>query len=226
MNYTIVKSNLLRIIYLIAVGALCFSGIKEAYKGSLLGLLRYFTNISNLMVFLMILCQLVLIFVNIIGKRQGDSQLKIPAMIKGWVVVCISFTFLTCFFVLNPFKMPTDRQDAIIHYLVPLFVVLEFILFEAHGRFQAYYPLCWGLTPIVYYGYVWILYMNRIWFGGSRFPYFFMNHLAYGWGFVLKILCMLLVVFVAFGYLMYLIDQFPAIVNRIRKSDRSRGRIC
>ena len=84
MKYTIVKSNLLRIIYLIAVGALCFSGIKEAYKGSLLGLLRYFTNISNLMVFLMILCQLVLIFVNIVGKRQGDNRnpFKMPSIYR------------------------------------------------------------------------------------------------------------------------------------------------
>lgn len=213
MKYTIIKSNIVRLLYLIITAGLCLSGIIEAYDGTA-GMLKYFTYISNIMVFIMLLCQIIIVFINMIGRRQGDKILRIPAVIKGWIVICISFTFLTVFLVLNPFQMPGDWQDAKVHYLVPLLTVVEFIFFEEHGRYKAYYPLCWGLTPIVYYGYVMILYANKITFNGSYFPYFFMNYLIYGWGFVVKILFMLLLVFMAFGYLMYFLDRFPIILEK------------
>lgn len=196
----------MRLICTIALAAFAFSGVAETMDKTL-NSLKYFTYLSNSLVFLVMSAQAVLIAINLIQKRQGNEMLRIPAAVKGWNVLCIVFVFLTVFLVLSPFEGPGDFQDARVHYLVPLFTVLEFLLFEERGRLKRIYPLCWGVTPLVYYGYVLILFKNRIRFGSNRFPYFFMNHILYGWGFVMKILLALLAVFIVTGYLLCLADQ-------------------
>lgn len=68
-------------------------------------------------------------------------------------------------------------------------------------------------APILYYGYVLILYYNRIRFKKQLFPYFFMDHLQYGWGYVFEMLLMLAGVFLVYGYLVILIDRLPGIIS-------------
>lgn len=209
MNTVLIKNKYFRIIYLITLAGLCFWGMLETFDGTA-GMFMYFTYISNALVLLMTLSQMVILFFNIGSKRQKEHKLQIPPVLVGVVLMCISFTFLTVFFVLNPFQMPKSWQDAVVHYIVPIVTVLEFILFQEHGRFKKHYPLFWGLAPVTYYGYVWTLRLLGFRFGNGAFPYFFMDHVKYGWGFVFKMSCLLLVAFLVLGYLICWMDKLLA----------------
>ena len=216
--YTLIKNQRLRLAYSLVTAALCLSGVIEAYDGTA-GIFMYFTYLSNILVFLVLVCQSVFIVINLIKKRPPEETLEIPGFVKGGTVVCISFVFLTVFLVLSPFEWPSDWLDARVHYLTPFLTVLEFILFERHGKLMFYYPVCWMFAPIIYYGYVLVLYYNRIRFNTSLFPYFFMDHIAYGWAYVLKMLLMLAGVFLVYGMLLTALDRLPGMIAGRKKKN-------
>lgn len=216
MSTVLVKNSRVRIIYLAILAGICFWGMLQAFDGTM-GMFMYFTYISNAMVLLTSLAQIGILLNCVISKKKPSGNLQIPAMIRGVVLICISFTFLTIIFVLNPFQMPNHWQDAVVHYIVPILSILDFVLFQEHGRFKWQYPFYWGLAPIIYYGYVLILYHLGFRFGNELFPYFFMNHVKYGWRFVLRMQFILLVVFIGFGFLIYVVDFFLGKKNQYGK---------
>jgi hypothetical protein len=200
MQNSIIRNPYARLIYTTVLAGLALSGLLE---GNPREMFKYYTFLSNALVAGVYLAQTVCCAAGLLGKNW-----HLPAGIKGWTVLAIAFTFLTVFLVLNPFCPPTDWLDARIHYLVPLLTVAEWLLFEPHGTMKWYHPLLWLLTPLAYYGYVMVLFHNRVFFNGNRFPYFFMNYARYGWDFVLGILCALAGVFLVFGLLMLLFDHW------------------
>ena len=83
---------MIRIIYLSISAILCLSGIIGTYDGTL-GMLMRFTYLSNTVVLLMMVWQILLTIVNVSGKKQ--REFKIPAVVKDMVIMCSSNTFLT-----------------------------------------------------------------------------------------------------------------------------------
>ena len=191
----------MRLLCLAALWCLCFSGVFEAVSYSAESL-KYYTNLSNLLVLLMLSVQLVLC---IIGLKRAEP-LRIPAVLKGGVVLSIFITFLTYWSVLNSFLPPLSFHDATVHYLVPLFTLAEFLVFEPHGRLRLWHPLAWLAPPLAYYGFVVVMRLNDQYFDGKEYPYFFMDIGAEGWQLVLTVSLALLAAFLAFGYLLWLVD--------------------
>ena len=72
MNTVLKKNNRLRIIYLIMLAGLCLWGMLETFDGTA-GMFMYFTYISNALVLLTTLSQVVILFMNKKGNCQSGS---------------------------------------------------------------------------------------------------------------------------------------------------------
>lgn len=197
----VIRCNPLRLVLSVLIAFFAASGVWDCWNGTWEPW-KYYTYLSNTLVALVFAVQTVFLIATMAGR-----PLRLPAGFKGFTALCILFTFLTVFLVLNPFGTPSDWLDTRVHYLVPLLTFAEWLLFESHGQLKLRHPLLWSLTPLGYFGYVLVLHSLKIRFGSSRFPYFFMDYHTYGWGFVLKLLCMLAGIFLLFSFLMLLYDR-------------------
>ncbi len=196
--------SLIRLVFLAGLWALSLKGVLEACIASSEAM-KYYTNLSNAMVVLMLGAQLVLCIINLLRKEK--EPLYIPAVLKGGAVLGILITFLTYWGVLNNFLPPHSFHDATVHYLVPLLTLAEFLLFEPHGRLRLWHPVAWLSAPVAYYLFVVIMRLSDEYFDGREYPYFFMDHAGNGWQYVVIISLILLAAFLACGYLLWLIDR-------------------
>ncbi|HSK68373.1 MAG TPA: Pr6Pr family membrane protein [Candidatus Limnocylindria bacterium] len=159
-----------------------------ALWGQYLGFLRagyvaaghflYFTNISN------ILCAAgALVFFVYEARRAQPPMWLLHARLAytaGIALVFIVFSLL-----LSPLMSAAylaSRDNLVVHNLLPMLCVLDFILF-GHGYAQARRrPLAGLVTPLLYYALTFALSRTGRFFGrGSRFPYFFLDDAANGW---------------------------------------------
>lgn len=192
----------LRLLSLAALWCLCFQGLFEAVSSSSEAL-KYYTNLSNALVLLLLSAQIVLCLINL--KRA--EPLYVPALLKGGAVLGILITFLTYWSVLNNFLPPHSFHDATVHYLVPLFTLAEFVIFEPHGRLRPWHPVAWLALPLSYYGFVTVMRLSDQYFDGREYPYFFMDFSGSGWQYVVIVSLILLTAFLTCGYLVWLIDH-------------------
>ncbi len=168
---------------------------------------KFYTYQSNLLAFLMLTAELCLLVVSLLKRRAATDFLCLPPVIKGWVAVTILLTFFTYWTVLSGFAEPAGRQDAIVHFIVPLGVVAEYLLFHSYGKHRWYEPLCWCVSPVAYCIFVAVMYLSQNYFNGDYFPYFFMDFISYGWQQVALTGVCLLAFFIGCGYLFYLWDR-------------------
>lgn len=219
MAHTIIKNKFIRLVFDAAAMVICGSGILGGFDGTP-DIFLYFTYLSNILIFLIFASQIVISIINIAGKKNYE----IPAGLKGFAVISIVFTFLTVFFVLNPFSAPGSWLDARIHYLTPLLAVFDWVFFDNHCRFRFYHPICWLFSPVVYFAYVLLLAILGVKFSGDNyFPYFFMDIFTYGWSFVLSMIIMLAGIFLAFGYIMFFFDNLPLIKNFFTERKKNKA---
>ncbi|MDR0558123.1 MAG: Pr6Pr family membrane protein [Treponema sp.] len=79
---------------------------------------------------------------------------------KGMVLTSILLTFFVYNFVLKPHATTQmhggqggSLRDTLIHVVVPLMTLADFLVFEKKGRFEPWRPLGWTAFPIYYIGY-------------------------------------------------------------------------
>ena len=175
-----------------------------------LSVLNYFTLMSNVLCAVYFLLSAIWL---LIRKRS-----IFPAM-KGALLLCISVTGLVYHFMLaGRFEMQGTLfwSNTLLHYIVPLLTVLDWLLFDEKGRYTKRDPLKWTLFPAAYF-----LYVNiRVKMGGilgpygNRYPYFFMDPDLLGWGPVLLIAFGMGLAFLALGYFILWMDNRLKHVSR------------
>ena len=76
--------------------------------------------------------------------------------------------------------------NTMLHRIVPIMVVIDFIVFDVHKRFKPTYPLVWLIYPPIYLTFV----LVRAWWwprgvgpgtNGSPYPYAFLDLPVIGW---------------------------------------------
>ena len=72
----------------------------------------------------------------------------------GLVIVCLTITFFVAQFVLK-MSFSFDSYESLsflgLHYLVPIMIVIDYILFYKKGLFKKSYPLLWICFPLIYF---------------------------------------------------------------------------
>jgi len=163
----------------------------------------YFTNQSNLLVFL--------IYCYFLFNHKTYHEPFITILYQ--VVVAIVLTSIVYHLMLRPYIDETtyassSLTDLLVHSFTPFLVVIERLIFSVKGIIQKSHPLYWLIFPLFYY--VFSLIYGAL--GGlyqvgteneSRYPYFFLNFGESGVVYFLFVLVLILLI----GYGIYYINR-------------------
>ncbi len=166
--------------------------------------LHYFTVLSNLLCVAYFTADIAYIL------KNGEDAVWFPAL-KGIATMAITVTLLVAHFVLGMrFTMAGSASPTLIimHYAVPLMTIADWLLFDVKGQIKLSSPLVWTIGPLIYFAYAMIAARigDGIGYGGSRYPYPFLDVDTLGWGRVLLTVLALVAFFVALGYAYYGVD--------------------
>jgi hypothetical protein len=164
----------------------------------------YFTNQSNLFIFIVYLVFLV--------KHNNYHEPYISILYQA--VLAIVLTGIVYHLMLRPYidpsvYSPNSLSNLLVHTFTPIFVVIERIVFSRKGILQRKHPFIWLSFPMLYYVFV-LVYGT---FGGkfhsgtdyaSKYPYFFLNIGEEGIGYFLLVILFIIVI----GQLIYLSNRY------------------
>jgi hypothetical protein len=204
-----IKNRTLAIGFRVLLVGVCLYGIilnTTAWGSDWIGILSYYTLQSNIVV---------LGFFGFLLVRNLWTRKAVSPTIKGGVTVCITLTFLVYHFVLRPmmFSMEATTMyndslaNVLVHYVVPLMVIADWLMFDKKGMMKKLDPLRWTAIPWAYF----IFALIRAQFGdfsgtNSRYPYFFIDIDKYGVGQVALNILFFAIGYVTLGYVIYFVD--------------------
>jgi hypothetical protein len=160
----------------------------------------YFTVLSNLLCTVYFIGDL---FYLTAHPADGGSTWS-PAL-KGIATMSITVTLLVAHFLLGArFSMgsASGRSMLVVHYIVPIMTIADWLLFDKKGSIQKISPFIWTLGPLTYFGYIVISAQM-----GGIYPYPFINVAQLGWEQVLRNVLLLVLFFVALGYLFFAVER-------------------
>ncbi|MBR3132650.1 MAG: Pr6Pr family membrane protein [Clostridia bacterium] len=178
--------------------------------------LFYFTIISNIFCFGLFAVLIAKTIMDIRNKGIYGSS-SISPHIKGEITISIILTMSVYHFILIPYALKQnpyqtlELKDIIFHYIIPVFTVFDWILFDEKKRFKWYDPLAWVIGPTIY---ILFVYTQAI-FGVlvklnshmNRYVYIFLDIGKLGTFQVIQNVLLLSICFVIVGYMLYGIDR-------------------
>ena len=186
--------------------------------------LSYFTTIINI-----VTAFLFGLFIVEIALRKNPSPLM--RFFKQSLMVYLILTMVVYSFILIPYIVEEQinyqifsGKDLIIHYVIPLAVLMDYVWFNEKGKLRPFYIFANLFNIVVYVAYL-ILY---VWVGGrfhsgnniSLYPYFFLNIEELGLFPVLWIALGFFGVVVFVGWVIYMIDQLISIPLSLNQTKR------
>lgn len=167
----------------------------------------YFTNLSNL------ICLIYFTVLIIMTIRKKVKRNDTYYIFKGMVTMAITITM----FIYNILLSSNDGMGAftnhmlecnLVHLVVPLMVILDYIIFGEKGHLKKEYPIIWSSVLILYQLFV-IIYvlLGGTFMNGLTYPYFYMDIEKYGTIGVLFNLLVIYIFFVGYGTIVQIIDN-------------------
>lgn len=184
----------------------------------------YYTNLSN---YICMVFMFILLVKNIkkANRKEEDNFSEYAPQFNFMCVIMITITCLVYNILLakdnTVVSYFTSLSNLLLHVILPIMFVLNWVLFYEHGKTKWHYPLWSLLIPFVYV--VYILIRAGIIGSGTNallYPYFFLNIGKLGWGGFFMWIGILLIAFTALGYIFYAFDHFKAIKNKLKKSGK------
>jgi hypothetical protein len=171
----------------------------------------YYTNISNYvcMGVGIAVCASTVKRVNN-GERYGYNNccrtLKFCATI---MIMVTCFVYIGLLGDITSIKFWNSMGNLLRHVIVPIMFILDWFIFDEHNSVSLLDPLKAFIMPLMYVAYILIYGAIYTSVTGEEFsyPYFFLNVNKLGYGGVCVWVIILLAVFAAIGYLMFLYDK-------------------
>ena len=167
----------------------------------------YFTNLSNL---LCLIYFTVLVILMITKRLKKNDTYYI---IKGMVTMAITLTMVAYNLLLSSSSAASVFENHqlecnLVHIVVPLLVIFDYIIFGEKGHLKKEYPLIWSFVLIIYQIFVVIYTANGGTFiNGATYPYPFMDIDAYGVGKVTINMIVTFVFFLGYGNIVQMLDN-------------------
>lgn len=211
-----IKNKLISVFYKFILLIICSYGIfieigifdrKINFK-----ILNYFTIWSNILVLVYLICSIVWIIKN---KHNKKTNTFLPAL-KGAITLSIIITWLVYNFILTKsnFDMRIGNSynmfiaNKIVHYIVPIMMILDYLLFDSKGKYKKIYPLYWIVIPYIYLFYVFIMIQLGNDIGiNSKYPYPFLNIEVLGGLKVFVSIIYFTIAFILLGYVIFILDK-------------------
>ena len=167
----------------------------------------YFTNLSNL---LCLIYFTVLVILMITKKLKRNNTYYI---VKGMVTMSITLTMVVYNLLLSSsdgLGVFTNHQLEcnLVHIVVPLLVIFDYIFFAEKGHLKKEYPFIWSTVLIAYELFV-IIYssLGGTFIGGIKVPYVYMDVEKYGLFRVLINVFVVYIFFIGFGNIVLFLDN-------------------
>lgn len=180
-----------------------------------------YTNLSN---YFCIGITLYLLIGNI--RKQDENKISNSISIIRFVsVIMILVTFFVYNILLAKEKTISDYffsiSNLIMHVILPLMFMVDWILFNNHNKTKWYYPFLSTILPLIYVAFILIraLILGNS-YSGTLYPYFFLNVERLGFGGVALWVIILVVIFIALGYILFMFDRFQMIKGKLKKSEK------
>lgn len=177
----------------------------QIYKNGI-GMLMYYTTLSNLLVSLFTLYMLMDMLKNI------DLQSRNFLRIKAAVTMSIMITFVIYHFMLAPLATHFWRVENILcHYITPLYFFFDTLIVDRRRQYHFLDPVRWTALPLLYM--VFALFNGLVlkWpipdAKDSPFAYYFLNVYKYGWSYVATHAVLIFLVYILAGYILYLLKS-------------------
>lgn len=146
--------------------------------------------------------------------------------VKGAFVMLMVFEVVVYFVFLagTSFTNSPDAgwlAGALVHYVLPLMYIADYVLFDPKGVFCGIDPVYWLILPLVYFaGIVVAAQLGNLFFGGASYPYTFINPDQSDWVRILLNVLYLSVTFLILSYVLFVVDRILAALDkkRIEKS--------
>ncbi len=187
------------------------------------GLFIYFTVQSALLGLLLLAASAIRTAQDLRALGRDGCTALAPWLV-GAVTLGVTITMLVYHLLLVPrvFAMASDYRpfsprDLLIHYVTPLGVILDWLLFVPKGRYRWWDPLAWLALPLGYLAFALVrAELGGPLPGGGRYPYFFIDLDALGWGRLLVNVAAFSFAFAMLGYLGYGLDSLLSRLARSR----------
>ncbi len=196
----------------------------------------YYTNLSNYFCMIVVLAEIIGTIVklnknDIRGNDDIDGGIKFAALIDILVTFLITNILLTD---ITSVEYWSNALNVLFHFVCPLLFWLDWILFAKHNNTRWFYPLEVIVFPIIYVGYILIrgfILENIVPAAEWQviYPYFFLDIAELGYTGVGLWVFALCGGFVAFSYLICIIDNIPnykrfAQERKLRKIARKKAK--
>lgn len=180
----------------------------------------YYTNLSNY------ICMGVM-FVSLYrsikkANQQQDGFCNTAPTFNFMCVIMIMVTFFVYNILLADentiVQYFTSQSNMIMHVILPIMFILNWVLFYKHDLLKWYQPLLSVVMPVVYV--VFILIRASILKGAENvelYPYFFLNVEELGWNGFFAWIAALFIVFVALGYILYGLDRIRTMQKIVKE---------
>lgn len=174
----------------------------------------HFTNLSNFLCIGVMLAALIQT-----AKRKDDGYVTSAPVLKFVGMLGILLTFLVFNIMLAGSRDPQLNWrigSLCFHVVLPVMYIADWFLFYERKKCKWYYPVVSIAFPLAYVVFIFIQaailrFDSSILIPGSTtpliYPYFFVNLETQGVGGVIKWIVMLLIAFVAVGYLFFGLDK-------------------
>ena len=174
----------------------------------------HFTNLSNFLCIGVMLAALIQT-----AKKKGDGYVTSAPVLKFVGMLGILLTFLVFNIMLAGSRDPQLNWrigSLCFHVVLPVMYIADWFLFYERKKCKWYYPVVSIAFPLAYAVFIFVQaailrFDSSILIPGTTtpliYPYFFVNLETQGVGGVIKWIVMLLIAFVAVGYLFFGLDQ-------------------
>lgn len=173
----------------------------------------FFTNLSNVVA----IAYLIGAMAHLVRSKSNQSDTWAPPF-KYAAMMSVTVTCLVAYFLLGGGLIGPEGGFSpallVLHFIVPIGSVLDWLLFDEKGHMSLAGPFTWIAFPLIYF--VYVLFMVNVLgismngFGDGRYPYPFIDIDILGAGTVALTSVALAVAFVALGYIYVGIDRLLA----------------
>jgi len=184
-------------------------GLGQMMAGGSDRLFLYFTTQTNVFVLLMWLCELVLAGVSRVRGRRIDLPMPVKTAVTMYIVITmvVYWAILGGTFTMNG---TLGSANIILHAVVPLAAVLDWLVFGRHGRVRWKHTPCFLCYPLAYMIFTFVRAAAAA-EGEAFYPYPFMDVTARG---VPTVAVTMVIMGIAFWLLGALFKGFDGLLSR------------
>lgn len=206
--------NKLSLIYKILIVIVSFIALYLNFK--LIPLeknILYFTIQSN------IFCFIFFFIIVILRLLKKEKKNNIYYIIKGMVTMSITITMFVFQMVISTNGLGIYDghllECYLVHIVVPLLVIFDYIIFGEKGNLKKSYPFIWSFILIFYsiFSFIYTLF-GGTYINGAKYPYFYMDTDVYGMIGVLRNCLIVYVGFILYGILIQKLDNRLSLENK------------